>query len=232
MSRFSNQIGILDIDDYDYLKIAIIGLGSIGSFLALALSKLGFKNLMLIDDDLVEIHNVATQLYNSHQIGLYKTQALKESLEKSENNIIAFGEKVKPTSKIAADVVFFCVDSLKQRKVLAKSVLDSHETYNPPKLIIDGRMHRLLFRVYTIDISNQKLLNHYIKSLLVTEYSGACTQKGIIQNVFGVVAVMAEQLKKVLNNEPYYAEINCDFEHYVFNKYKLIEPIKRDANAT
>ena len=46
LSTYQNQSGILNIDEYDYLKIAIVGTGSIGSFLALALNKLGFKNLI------------------------------------------------------------------------------------------------------------------------------------------------------------------------------------------
>jgi molybdopterin/thiamine biosynthesis adenylyltransferase len=214
--RFRNQVDILDIDAYDYLKIAIVGAGSIGSFLALALNKLGFKNLIIIDDDKVEDHNVATQYYHARDKGQHKVQALRRELEE---NVAVHATKVKATHKIKADVVFVCVDSLKQRKIILKSILDSRDKYNSkPSLIIDGRMHRLLFRVYTIPLNNAELVKKYTKSLMGTEFKGKCTEKGIIQNAFAIVSTMVEQLKKVVNGEKYHAILNCDFENFMFNK--------------
>ena len=94
------------------------------------------------------------------------------------------------------------MDSLEQRKIITNAVLTSYEKYNKPKLIIDGRMHRLIFRVFTVPLDNTNLLKSYIEGLLDDEYDGDCTEKGIIQNVFAVVAVMVEQLKKVIKAEP------------------------------
>ena len=213
LSIFRNQSGILNVDEYDYMKIAIVGNGSIGSFLALALNKLGFKNLILIDDDKIEKHNVPTQFYFNTDIGKYKVNALNNYLE---GNITTFVNKVKPNHKMNADVVFICVDSLKQRKIILNAILTSYEEYNKPKLIIDGRMHRLIFRVFTLSLKNTDLLKNYIEGLLDDEYEGDCTEKGIIQNVFAVVAVMVEQFKKVVNGEPYSDLVNCDFEQYLF----------------
>lgn len=219
--EFKNQVGILDIDDFDYLKIAIIGVGSIGSFLAVALNKLGFKNIMIIDNDTLKAHNFATQFYLKplSRAGNSKVGLLERYLS---GNIQSYKTKVIPNHKIRADVVFLCVDSLKQRKIIMKALLDSYDKYKEPKLIIDGRMFRLLFRVFTIDLGNQKVLNYYVKGLLGQEFKGNCTEKGIIQNVYGVVGVMVEQLKKILKNEAYHAVINCDFEKYNFVKQMQI----------
>ena len=117
-----NQLGILNTEEYDYLKISIIGCGSIWSFLAVALNKLGFKNLMLIDPDKVEPHNVATQMFEKSDVGNYKVSALRRKLE---GNITVHQVKVNAKHKIKADIVFVCVDSLKQRKIIIKSILDS-----------------------------------------------------------------------------------------------------------
>ena len=213
LSTYQNQSGILNIDEYDYLKIAIVGTGSIGSFLALALNKLGFKNLILIDDDTIEKHNVPTQFYFNTDVGEYKVKSLNNYLE---GNITTFKTKVKKFHKMNAHVVFICVDSLEQRKIITHAVLASYEKYNKPKLIIDGRMHRLIFRVFTVPLDHTNLIKSYIEGLLDDEYGGDCTEKGIIQNVFAVVAVMVEQLKKVIKGEPYSAVVNCDFERYSF----------------
>lgn len=218
--RFRNQVDIINVDEYDYLKIAIVGAGSIGSFLALALSKLGFQNIIVIDDDNVEGHNIATQFYRLRDRSYRKVEALKRELD---GRVAAYPIKVRPNHKIKADAVFVCVDSLAQRKVILKAVLDSYARFKKPKVIIDGRMHRLLFRVFTIPLHNQELLNKYAQGLMSQEFAGKCTEKGIIQNAFAVVSVMVEQLKKVINGEPYYAVLNCDFENYIFNKQVKVE---------
>jgi molybdopterin/thiamine biosynthesis adenylyltransferase len=206
-----NQTGILNIDVYDYLKVAVVGCGSIGSFLAVALNKLGFNNIMLIDDDTVEPHNTATQFYLKEDVNQFKVEMLSNYLT---GHITTHILKVEPNMKIQADVVFVCVDSLKARKTILKSILDSNAKFKQPTLIIDGRMHRLVFRVFTVPLNNQEVLKLYTKSLMEKEFVGPCTEKGIIQNVFGVVSIMLEQLKKTMNGEKFYAVINYDLENY------------------
>lgn len=221
-----NQVGILNIDVYDYLKIAIVGCGSIGSFLAFGLNKLGFKNIMLIDDDIIEPHNVATQFYLKDDIRQFKVESLSNYLD---GHITTHIIKVNSKTKIRADVIFICTDSLKSRKVILKSILDTYEDFKEPKLIIDGRMHRLIFRVFTIPLNNQDLLNYYTQTLMEPEFEGPCTEKGIIQNVYAVVSIMLEQLKKTMNGEKFYAVINYDLEHYNIIPQKETIP-KPDVN--
>ena len=230
MDVYKNQVGIINIEDYDYLRIAIIGLGSIGSFLAVALNKLGFKNLIIIDDDVVEPHNITTQLYFQKDVDKNKADTLKRCYLKG--NINAYNQKVTSLNKLEADVVFVCVDTLKQRKLISKAILESYDEFKVPKLIIDGRMHRLIFRIFTVPLDNQLLLNNYVKSTIGKEYVGACTEKGIIQNVFVIVAMMVEQFKKVIKGEDYYATINCDFERLTFISSDLQEGLKKDEENT
>lgn len=227
---YQNQVGIINIEDYDYLRIAIIGLGSIGSFLAVALNKLGFKNLMIIDDDIIEHHNITTQLYFQKDIGKSKADTLKRCYLKG--NINAYQQKVTSLNKLEADIVFVCVDTLKQRKLISKAILESYNEFKVPKLIIDGRMHRLVFRIFTISLENQQLLNNYVKGTMGKEFVGACTEKGIIQNIFVIVAMMVEQLKKVIKGEDYYAVINCDFERLTFVNSDLQEGLKKEEEDT
>jgi len=227
---YKNQIGIIDIEDYDYLRIAIIGLGSIGSFLAVAINKLGFKNLIIIDDDVIEQHNPTTQLHFQKDIGKPKADTLKRCYLKG--NINAYNQKVTSLNKLEADIVFICVDTLKQRKLISKAIIESYEKFKVPKLIIDGRMHRLVFRVFTIPIEDQPLLNTYVKGTMGKEFIGACTEKGIIQNVFAIVSIMVEQFKKVINGENYYTTINCDFERLTFVSSDLQEGLKKEDKDT
>jgi len=225
---YKNQTGIVDIEMFNYLKIAIVGVGSIGSFLAIALNKLGFKNIILIDDDIVEEHNPTTQFYFPSDVNKTKVTALSHYLK---GNVSTYKAKVTSKNKIDADIVFLCVDSLVARKVITKAILESYLEFKRPKLIIDGRMHRLIFSVYTIRLDDQKLMNKYVQSTMEESFEGNCTEKGIIQNIFGVVGVMIEQLKKTLNGEDYNAIIECDFERLVFitSEEKTFKKVKKGS---
>lgn len=213
MPDFRNQMDLIDVELYDHLDIGIVGLGSIGSFVAMALNKLGFKHFLIIDDDKIEKHNIPNQYYSKEDVGKLKVESL---MKKIDGKVTAYPAKLYPSDTIKTDVVFVCVDSLKQRKGILKSVLDSYEANGKPSLIIDGRMHRLVYRVYTVPLNDKEVLKKYTESLLKKEQGGPCTEKGIIQNVFAVVAVMLEQFRKIINGAEYSPVINCDFERLLF----------------
>ncbi len=60
--------------------VAICGLGGLGSHIALALARAGIGKLILIDYDVVDITNLHRQHYKANQIGMSKTEALKDNI--------------------------------------------------------------------------------------------------------------------------------------------------------
>lgn len=60
--------------------IAICGLGGLGSNIAIALARAGIGNLILIDFDKVDLSNLHRQQYKVCQIGMNKTDALRDNL--------------------------------------------------------------------------------------------------------------------------------------------------------
>ena len=62
-------------------KVAVCGLGGLGSNIAIALARAGIGKLILIDFDRVDITNLHRQQYKAEQIGMYKTVALAENLK-------------------------------------------------------------------------------------------------------------------------------------------------------
>lgn len=79
---------------YDHIKnilsnssVGIAGLGGLGSNAAIALTRLGIGNLVLIDFDIVEKENLNRQYYFLDQIGMYKIDAMKENIKKINPNV-------------------------------------------------------------------------------------------------------------------------------------------------
>ena len=60
--------------------VGICGLGGLGSNIAIALARAGIGKLILIDFDKVDITNLHRQQYKASQVGMYKTEALRENL--------------------------------------------------------------------------------------------------------------------------------------------------------
>ena len=61
-------------------KVAIAGLGGLGSNIAIILARIGVGKLLLVDYDIVEPSNLNRQHYNINHIGMYKTTALEEQI--------------------------------------------------------------------------------------------------------------------------------------------------------
>ena len=66
--------------NFESATVAVCGLGGLGSNIAFALARAGIGKLILIDFDSVDITNLHRQQYKANQIGMSKTQALKENL--------------------------------------------------------------------------------------------------------------------------------------------------------
>ena len=62
-------------------RVAVAGLGGLGSNIALALARAGVGHLLLVDFDRVDVSNLNRQQYFIRHLGQYKTDALREILK-------------------------------------------------------------------------------------------------------------------------------------------------------
>lgn len=77
--RHTNDIQVKISD----ARVAICGIGGLGSMIAMLLAKTGVGTLHLIDFDQVELSNINRQQYYISQVGQYKTDALVEIIKQS-----------------------------------------------------------------------------------------------------------------------------------------------------
>ena len=66
--------------NFESATVAVCGLGGLGSNIAFALARAGIGKLILIDFDNVDITNLHRQQYKASQIGMNKTNALRDNL--------------------------------------------------------------------------------------------------------------------------------------------------------
>lgn len=86
-------------------RVVVLGLGGIGSQLAVNLTRLGIGTLRLVDFDVVDPTNIHRQHYNLTHLGLAKTEALVSQL-RDINPFVAFEiQNVKVTADNIGDLV-------------------------------------------------------------------------------------------------------------------------------
>ena len=80
-----------ELKDFDQNKLSdetvlVLGVGGIGTNVAIGLVRLGVKRVILIDKDIIEDHNLnRQQLYSKEDIGKKKVEIAKEKLEACHN---------------------------------------------------------------------------------------------------------------------------------------------------
>lgn len=77
---YSRSKGILEVGILEQKHVAVIGLGSFGSQIAIELAKAGVGEFSLVDYDRVELHNLARHTCFIKDLGRLKTDAIEESI--------------------------------------------------------------------------------------------------------------------------------------------------------
>lgn len=82
-------------------KVAIAGLGGLGSNIAVLLARTGVGTLLLVDFDIVEPSNLNRQSYYISHLGLPKTLALKQQIEQINPFITVLTQQTRVTQENA-----------------------------------------------------------------------------------------------------------------------------------
>ncbi len=80
--EISRYLGQANLKKIQAVSVGIAGCGGLGSNCANSLIRSGFKKLILVDFDKVELSNLNRQFYFQNQIGKDKVEALKNNLLK------------------------------------------------------------------------------------------------------------------------------------------------------
>lgn len=213
---FKRQTGIFDPEKNKQFPISIVGCGSVGSFTALALAKMGANVAEVFDSDTVEEHNIPNQFFAKKNVSLKKTLALKLQLEEYTDASPATKENVDKNTKLNGLIVVSAVDSMEQRKVVWQAVKKSK-----PMLYIDSRMGGRIFSVHSIDMLNEAEAKAYEEGLSKAGkgLEVPCTESSIIFNVLGVASVVCNQVVEFAANRKLRPVI-----HFDYVTYKIVTP--------
>lgn len=115
---------------FDAGRVAVCGLGGLGSNAAIALARAGVGHLHLIDFDRVDLSNLNRQQYTAGQLGQYKTDALRDTLGQIAPYCAVRTDTLRVTEENLADllaedeIICECFDRAEAKAMLVSGVLE------------------------------------------------------------------------------------------------------------
>ena len=195
--RYSRQRDIIPAERLASCQATVIGVGAIGRQVALQLAAMGISWLQLVDFDLVEPSNLASQGYLEDDLGRDKVAATCNQCQRINHSldIQVVRDRFRRSQEIG-NVIFVAVDKIEIRRLIWEAV------YGNVLFFVDGRMSAETLRVLTA--SDATSTGYYPSTLFAAEqaYAGSCTAKSTIYCANIAAGLMLAQFTKYLRHFP------------------------------
>mgnify|MGYP001567577821 CR=1 FL=1 len=200
-------------------KLAIVGLGALGSRASLLLAEIGINNFVLIDRDIVEEKNLERQKYGKEDVGKAKVNAISERLTRIRG-------KIKITRH------FDNLDYTNAGKLLqgADLILDCTDNFETRFLINDFSVKYKVPFIYGAAIADRGFVFNVIpegaclKCILGDARTNeTCETSGILNETSDKVAeLQVEVAMKILSGKDYNNELkHINISNQKFERFKV-----------
>ena len=193
--RYSRQRDIVPGEGLAACRATVIGVGAIGRQVALQLTAMGIPWLQLVDFDVVEVSNVASQGYLEDDLGKPKVEATAELCVQINHELAVHvvPERFRRRTDIG-NILFCCVDDIGVRKLIFDATKDDVDVF------VDGRMSAEALRVLTV--VDQHSREFYQTTLFESTeaYQASCTARSTIFTANIAAGMMLEQLTRWLRH--------------------------------
>lgn len=154
-------------------KVLIGGVGGIGSFVALFLSRTGLP-LIIVDPDIVDTVNLAGQFFKKSDVGLSKIRAVHNFITQyTVIHVESYNSRITSTSIFSSKVMISCFDNMNARKDLFnlwKTNVNKVPTENRKEyLFIDGRLSAESYQIFCIPGNNLDRIAKYESEYLFSD---------------------------------------------------------------
>lgn len=187
-------------DSLSNATVAICGLGGLGSNIAVHLARAGIGKLILIDFDRVDITNLHRQQYKANQIGMYKTEALKDNLLEISpyTDIVIHTKKLTEENMgillTSVDIICEAFDNAEAKAMMTNFILEKF----PDKYLVAASGMAGLASANRI--TTRKITNHFY--LCGDGTSDVSDTNGLISSRVAICAAhQAHTVIRILANE-------------------------------
>lgn len=184
----------------DKARVAIAGLGGLGSNVAFALARIGVGHLHLIDFDQVDITNLNRQQYFIKHVGMYKTEALAQELK-----------EINPYLHVVTDCVRVSEENLERLFAEEQIICEAFDVPEAKALLVNGIMEKYPDKILVAasgmagygnsnEIKTRKITEHFY--LCGDEHTEPKARMGLMAPRVGICAAHEANLitELIINN--------------------------------
>lgn len=206
INKYIRQSDIIDLEKLKKGSITMVGVGSVGSFAALSLAKMGVGNMKAFDEDGVQKHNLPAQFFTHLDASLksFKVDALCWMLEQY-SDVKYIGSNRNYKNQKLLETVVVSTDNMHSRRLVWNQFLKQKQC----KYLIEARMGAELAKLYTITDKSKKTQRFYEATLHSDAESVQlpCTARSIIYNVLMISSLIARAYKAIIQKEDFPKEL-------------------------
>ena len=195
--KFLRQQDVVPLVRLQSTGITLIGLGSVGSYVGLALAKMGAM-LTAFDPDIVETHNWSNQAYGDADISTPKASAFIRLIEEYGGHTPNAACQ-RYVDQHLSEVVISAVDSMRSRKEIWHAVRDAAEV----RLYVDCRMGLETLDVHIVRNFVKKDRTEYTATLHSDDEAlqEPCTARTVCYSPMACAAIVGSLVKRYVNDE-------------------------------
>jgi sulfur carrier protein ThiS adenylyltransferase len=195
--RYSRQADFVPEVALQNLQVTVIGIGAIGRNVALQLAAIGVHDLQLVDFDIVDRTNVATQGFREADIGQPKVDTTAAVIREINPQVTVrcIQDRFRPRLN-TGQAVFCCVDSITTRGAIWRAIGARVPFW------ADGRMLGEVMRVLVV--AGKQGRDGYAHTLFAAQEAqlGSCTAHSTIYAATIAAGLLVHQFTRWLRNLP------------------------------
>lgn len=199
--RYQRQEGIVAHERLQNFPITLVGVGSVGSFTALALAKMGITQLRVFDYDRIEDHNLPNQFYKTANVGGYKVDSLYSIVREFTGIYIGVNREAYISQRLDRNVIV-CPDTMESRRQTWEQWLAQGG-----EVFIDARMGGEMAHVFVVRRKTHPQDVTWYQSTLVSDNEVKelpCSERTIIYCVMMIASIICRSVKAIVNGEQEY----------------------------
>ena len=211
---YSRQINILNPEEFT-TRINIIGVGATGSWMSLALAKMGLNKLHLYDFDTVGVHNLPNQMFGLRDIERNKAHSMRNIIKMLTGFVVKSKDEKLEGDTPLQGIVFMLTDTMKSRKDIYYKAIKNNPNI---ELLIETRMDLRGGRIYVIDPTNREQIKRYEETLYgddEAEVSACGVSQTVLPTALGITSHAIWKLLDYINGEMVYNETVLDFSNEI-----------------
>ena len=229
---YKRQERTIDHNNWVGIQTHILGVGSIGSFMALTITKMGIGNICLYDGDNVQEHNIPNQFFRHYDVDTKKVHAIKNIITHftgiEEDEIHTIEDFIRSDSNLLSrnigtdntHIFLICTDSIESRKEIYMNIKGFLNEENYKGHLIDIRMGGEAWELFAINLNNEDERIAYEKTLERKAKPAPCGQSHIIYNILNVCSEATKIYKMIVDKTNTVYALKRDMNKHTFLRFE------------